>query len=702
MKTHLDIKHEGTLGDDRRQMTFDENSIAHLMSVLTDLYSDPALAVIREYSTNAFDSHRAAGHADPIEVTLPTTLEPSFVVADHGVGLSVDEILNQFSKYGWSSKRDTDDEVGMLGLGCKSALSLVQQFHLEAVKDGVKAVVLITRESNGAGAVQVIDTVSTDERNGVKVTIPINTWIPQFVEKAHNFYRFWDPGTVYVNGEEPTSIWAGADSDGKALDIAAWGVQSGNFLIDPDIVLTDALERSYLIMGNVPYPIDAARFEYQMPGAANNAHYAIRVPIGCINFTPSREALHYTKRTLDALDTAKSFITSTVHLRAQSFVDASPGFTEAYEIAGKWYSMIGHNLTLMYKGHSVPRHHLVLGGRSVSWGTGNNLDVPAQEVHSLPMGAMAGHENFVHITGWRARHMTKLLKKRLTKFCGSDPRVSKVNYNGNAVHRWTCYLHRDAAVLEPWITKQVFDISEVEAVALDEDEMAKTKVPLFVRICGWKKTDPDPDHIDFYVFASDQVDAHHIRGSEFGESKVVQVYKARLKAFQKKYPMAVHLKDGSLAALQELDATFVPIESFWLLRQTGRYNVHADEAVGALMAVANKLTSMLPEINDPELKATLRTLHKGQKAVTAKVNKRTHIANIYEMLRGPDDPPVPGIPKGADDMFKTLRGHVNRYPMLKIQNGYYPKTDQPQGRILVDYLNQTYMLHEGLHLSRAY
>ena len=60
MRTHLDIHHDGTLGDeDRTKMTFDENSIAHLMSVLTDLYSDKELAVIREYSTNALDAHKA-------------------------------------------------------------------------------------------------------------------------------------------------------------------------------------------------------------------------------------------------------------------------------------------------------------------------------------------------------------------------------------------------------------------------------------------------------------------------------------------------------------------------------------------------------------------------------------------------------------------------------------------------------------------
>jgi hypothetical protein len=78
MKPHLDIQHTGTLtADGRKRMSFDENSLSHLMSILTDLYSDPALAVIREYSTNALDSHVEAGNTDPIEVILPSMLNPS-------------------------------------------------------------------------------------------------------------------------------------------------------------------------------------------------------------------------------------------------------------------------------------------------------------------------------------------------------------------------------------------------------------------------------------------------------------------------------------------------------------------------------------------------------------------------------------------------------------------------------------------------
>ena len=59
------VVHVGTETQDVR-MSLDTQSIQHLMAVLTDLYSDPVLAVIREYATNARDSHIEAGNPDPI------------------------------------------------------------------------------------------------------------------------------------------------------------------------------------------------------------------------------------------------------------------------------------------------------------------------------------------------------------------------------------------------------------------------------------------------------------------------------------------------------------------------------------------------------------------------------------------------------------------------------------------------------------
>ena len=117
-----------SLGVASTTMTLAPEGVAHLTQVLTNLYADKHLAVLREYSTNALAAHVAAGTTAPVEVTLPTALNPTLthelalVITDHGIGLSRDEIVNVYARYGASTKRGTNsdgdgDAVGVVWLG---------------------------------------------------------------------------------------------------------------------------------------------------------------------------------------------------------------------------------------------------------------------------------------------------------------------------------------------------------------------------------------------------------------------------------------------------------------------------------------------------------------------------------------------------------------------------------------------------------
>lgn len=273
----IDSVREGDLGGDAIEMSFDENSFAHLMSVLTDLYKNPELAVIREYSTNARDAHIEAGNPAPIEVFTPTALSPFFRVKDYGVGMDHDTIANTYSKYGASTKRGGDDQTGMLGLGCKSGLTYTNQFTVIGVKDGVKTTVVVSRNEDGSGVMQVVDTCATDEHNGVEITIPAKPG--HFTTAVRRFFMFWPEGSVLIDGEAPPKYEYSVISDR-----VRW-VRQGS---GPD----------YVIMGGVPYEIDMDR--RRVAHKQYSLHFY--VPMGAVNFTPSRESLHYTSKTLKVLE----------------------------------------------------------------------------------------------------------------------------------------------------------------------------------------------------------------------------------------------------------------------------------------------------------------------------------------------------------------------------------------------------------------
>lgn len=270
----------------------------HIANLLINLYSDPTEAVVREYSTNALDSHIAAGVRRPIEITLPTRDNLEFVVQDWGLGLSVDDLRDVYSMYGRSLKRESDDMVGQLGLGCKSGLTYADAFTIVAIKDGVKTVAMSTKDEHGVGTIKVLDTVGTTEPNGVRITIPVrNGWdADEFVNAAEHLFQFWDEGTVLIDGEAP--------------DVPEW--KKVGLSIDNDIMvvpLNAGLHHSYVVMGNVAYQVKDA----SAPGDAKRRNvkdlrFVARINMGDVDFVPSREAVHYTNWTNETLSDLNEYI----------------------------------------------------------------------------------------------------------------------------------------------------------------------------------------------------------------------------------------------------------------------------------------------------------------------------------------------------------------------------------------------------------
>lgn len=264
-----------------QQMGIDSLSLPHLMKVLTNLYSDPEMAVIREISTNAYDSHVEAGKGHvPIQVSLPNVFSPEFIVKDFGVGMSEQEVFDVFGMYGASTKRESNDYVGQLGLGCKSPLTLTNQFSLTAIKGGVKCIFSVHLDEMGIGKITKLHEENTTEPNGVEVSVPVpNT--NTFVRKARKFYRFFPVMPKFAGGvnfpEEmvPQTI--------VEIDSTTRVIKS----------IYDDEQHDFVIMGGVAYPYRSERGYRRFRVGT----IVMEAPIGAVDFTPSREELHLTGRT---------------------------------------------------------------------------------------------------------------------------------------------------------------------------------------------------------------------------------------------------------------------------------------------------------------------------------------------------------------------------------------------------------------------
>ena len=333
------------------KMGIDPKAFAHIMSILTDLYSNRILAVIREYSTNAWDAQVEAGVQRPIEVKLPTRFSPFFAVRDFGVGLSVEDIHVIYSQYGASTKRGTNDQVGMLGLGCKSALTYTTQFTVTSVQNGVKTQVIVSRDADGSGSMHIADTSTTTDPDGTTVTVPVMAGdIDRFGTEARTFFSFWPEGHALVNGASVPRVIEGAM---KVTD-DIYVVQSENRYS----------EREHkVVMGNVAYP--APKLGVKVP----QGHYVVAfVGIGEVNFAPSREALMDGEPTDGTLARVADAYRAGIVKAVEDAIGKQPSRYEALKASFKWEAFLSGQ-AVTYKGEAIPTalEHPQVAIQKTSW-----------------------------------------------------------------------------------------------------------------------------------------------------------------------------------------------------------------------------------------------------------------------------------------------------------------------------------------------
>lgn len=423
-----------TLEGEKVQMGIDQTALAHIMSVLTDLYSDPVMAVIREYSTNAFDAHIQAGQTRPIEVTTPSSFAPFFKVQDFGIGLSADDIRDIYSQYGASTKRDSNDVVGMLGLGCKSALTYTDQFTLSSVKDGVCTQVSISRDEDGGGSMTIVAQYETDEPNGTTVIVPVKS-SHDFEMKSNSFFRFWQEGTVLVNGKTPQRI-------------------DGIWLTDK-IVMSRELESSVIVMGNVAYPYDDGEYSYRHEGKKT----ASFVNIGDVNFTPSREALQMTPRTKATIETVKATVKREKQAAFKRQIDAATTHSEAlktyYEVDALGYEeknpqWNGTTIPVQFESDDPKNPYSFLAASGHRGGKGQRQ--PKLYTKSVVQ------ESYRWFEGFTASELSPYKRKKLDKWCAD---------NGVSTPRMWIMMDAIPADVKPWLdATRIHNWADVEAIKL--------------------------------------------------------------------------------------------------------------------------------------------------------------------------------------------------------------------------------------------
>ena len=440
------------------RMSFDEESVAFLMDALTNLYSDPVTAPIREIISNAIDSHVEAGQARPVEVTRPTTFRPVFEVRDFGVGMNVHTLLKVYGKYGYSTTRHTNDQIGMMGLGSKAALTYTDSFSVIAVKDGIRIFAVVSRGQDGGGGVDVKDTSKVDEPDGVVVQVPVSQ-VTEFNRKLSRFVRYAVPGTLLVDGMEPSAL---QDSHMKVSDRL--------YLVN--IYSSNHDDRDIVVSGGVPY--DAGNhLSRDIPYGYSVVAF---VDIGDVDMPPNRESLHYTDKTNAALARIREDIKRKLREAAQAAIDGAENHTEAITVSREWDRLLPANLT--YRGTPIPMRYAANTERYTSFNTRSARNA-VNTSNSVYLGDIA---KTLIITGYENVTLSGANRTKIRKY---------IENKGLDIHK-TALVAGDTLV-SPWDEGAPrVEWSEIKAIKLPRNNSPKKASNGIVRYHnggGWLRAD---------------------------------------------------------------------------------------------------------------------------------------------------------------------------------------------------------------------
>lgn len=297
------------------KMEIDDSAKKKFMAMFSQgLYKDPISSVVREWTSNALDSHTEVGVDEPVIVTIEQDKFGGywFRVQDFGVGISPDRQENVVKKYGGTTKDQDEYMLGAYGLGMKSALAYVDSFTYTTRYDGVEYSYMMYTSEDGTN-IDLIRELPTVERNGTIFNLKIKSWndYSTFLDKAKTQLCYFEK--VYFN------CGGNISNDFKITKSADWKYSSLNR--DGNL---------HLCLDNVYYPLDFNKLEISPINFNVGLNFAIKDGIHPI---PSREDIQYTPTVIELIKNkiqkvANFFVTqyNTTVVEKDSYLDVMDSF----------------------------------------------------------------------------------------------------------------------------------------------------------------------------------------------------------------------------------------------------------------------------------------------------------------------------------------------------------------------------------------
>ncbi len=252
----------------------DESSLPFILEMLSkNFYSNPIGSIVREYTSNCFDSHVEANIDDAVVIKIDEDEEGEYIsFIDVGVGLSPDRIKNIFMKYFTSTKRESNNMIGAYGLGSKSALAYSDYFYITTIFDNIKYSYLYSKGTT-LPTLDLLAEESIQQHSGTEIKIYIKNHNDKyrFIQELKSQLSYFD--SVYFQG-------CNIDNEYKIYENDLFKYRNQDQYSD----------EAHIVFGKVAYPIDWE----QIGEKYLEVPIGIKFDISELVVTPNREMLRYT------------------------------------------------------------------------------------------------------------------------------------------------------------------------------------------------------------------------------------------------------------------------------------------------------------------------------------------------------------------------------------------------------------------------
>ncbi len=318
----------------QKSCSIDQEDMRYIASLLRNNYSNPLLATIREIVANALDVTKSK----KVDIQLPTQIEPNFIVRDYGCGLSEEDMLGLYTKYGKSTKRDTNEVIGGFGIGRFAPLSYTDSFIVRSVHKGHKHSYIIRVDENDDTIVSQIESEPSGESDGIYVQVGIKKDdITRFLKTFLKTFWYRKDAINLLNESWGDKNYGKAEESNEIFDLYA----ENRYWED----LSHYGDEPYVLMGGIPYTVKRSdKWSMFQKGMVYKAE------IGEFKLHHSRETLEYNPQVEKALENASQKIFDKLNADLSVQMEDAKNYYEASEIMHKalqtYKTRFGANLSV--------------------------------------------------------------------------------------------------------------------------------------------------------------------------------------------------------------------------------------------------------------------------------------------------------------------------------------------------------------------